>query len=464
MLFNSLTFLVFLPAVFAIYWALPRRGQNAFLIAASYVFYGWWDWRFLGLIVLSSLVDYQAGPGIARGRAPRRWLAASLVANLGTLAVFKYLDFGIETMSALLESLGLEGHPQTLGLVLPVGISFYTLQTLSYTIDIYRGRTTPVRDPVAFFAFVAFFPQLVAGPIERARNLLPQFLAERSFDSRAATDALLQMAYGLWLKAVVADNMGMVADWSWAQGQTTGWTVLLGGYSFAFQIYGDFAGYSHIAIGAARLFGFRLMRNFAYPYFAADPAEFWRRWHISLSTWFRDYVYIPLGGGRRGRARRWLNLIVTFGLSGLWHGAGLQFIVWGLYHGLLVALQWWRAPFREERPLGASGRSPRALLGALVTFHLIGLGWILFRSDSLAQAQHMLAALAGPWPGEPLWNPWFLAVAVTMALEWAQRRRPHGLALPGAGNATRLAVFALTALLVVLLGRVDVVPFIYFQF
>ncbi|MFQ5528484.1 MAG: MBOAT family O-acyltransferase [Thermoanaerobaculia bacterium] len=464
MLFNSVAFLVFLPVVFGVYWALPRRGQNLFVLAASYFFYGWWDWRFLGLIFLSSLVDYLAGRAIARRRRPRGWLALSLGVNLGALGVFKYLDFGIESMSWMLRAVGFEPHPTTLSVLLPVGISFYTFQTLSYTIDIYRGKTEPTRDLIAFFAFVAFFPQLVAGPIERARNLLPQFERDRSFDDVAASDAALQILYGFWLKMVVADNIAMAADWCFAKPSPTGWIVLLGAWAFAFQIYGDFAGYSHIAIGCARLFGFSLMRNFAYPYFARSPVEFWRRWHISLSTWFRDYVYIPLGGNRRGRGRRYFNLLVTFGLSGLWHGAGLNFVVWGLYHGVLAALPWRREAFDVDRPLGKSGRSARALLGAVVTFHLVALGWILFRSETLAHAWTMIRALGQNWSGEPVWNYWMWPALATVALEWWQRKRPHGLSLSEAPAVVRWAVAFAVAILIVWFGRIETVPFIYFQF
>lgn len=464
MLFNSIPFLIFLPAVFLLYWALTRKTQNVLLLAASYVFYGWWDWRFLGLIALSSLVDYFAGLGIGRGKHKRVWLASSLFVNLGALATFKYLDFGIESFARILAWFGMQSNLETLSWILPVGISFYTFQTLSYTIDIYRGQDKPTHDPISFFAFVSFFPQLVAGPIERSRNLLPQFLRDRTFDADAALQGCFQILYGFWLKTVIADNLAMVTDWCFARPEPTGWTVLLSSYSFAFQIYGDFAGYSHIAIGCATLFGFRLMQNFAYPYFSQSPAELWRRWHISLSSWFRDYVYIPLGGGRKGAIRRRVNLLLTFGLSGLWHGAGLTYIVWGLYHGLLTTLQWWRdSSFRIDRPLGERGWTPAALLGAFVTFHLTCFGWILFRSESLAQAKFMIRAL-GDWSGDPVWNPWMWPTLATVLVEWIQRGKPHALSVHEAPKWVQLGIALVMIFLIVAWGRIETVPFIYFQF
>ncbi len=321
MLFNSFSFALFLPTVFAAYWLIgSRRRQNLFLMIASYVFYGWWDWRFLGLILLSSCVDYVAAHAIHASSIQtvrKRWFSLSLSVNLGLLGFFKYFNFFAASLHSSMASVGVELSGPTLSIVLPVGISFYTFQTLSYTIDVYRRRIEPVREPIAFFAFVAFFPQLVAGPIERASNLLPQFQRSRSFDPVAARDGMRQILWGLFKKVVVADSAGVLADQVFAQSHLmSGSTLLLGAFYFSIQIYGDFSGYSDIAIGTARLLGFDLMRNFAFPYFSRDIAEFWRRWHISLSTWFRDYVYIPMGGSRASTARSVWNIMG--GVSGQW--------------------------------------------------------------------------------------------------------------------------------------------------
>ena len=406
MVFDSIPFLIFMPVVFVLYWSLRRGPQNGVLLLASYIFYGWWDWRFLCLIAASSAVDYVAGLAISRGSNPRAWLAASVGVNIGSLVVFKYLDFGIASMARILTTVGFEPHLETLGLILPVGISFYTFQTLSYTIDVYRREIKATQDVVAFFAFVGFFPQLVAGPIERARSLLPQFQRERKFNTPVSGDACLQILYGFLLKVVVADNLAVVVQQGFDYNATpSGGTVLLSTYAFAFQIYGDFAGYSHIAIGCAQLFGFSLTRNFAYPYFSRSPAEFWTRWHISLSTWFRDYVYIPLGGNRGGPKRRWLNVLVTFITSGLWHGAGFQFAAWGMYHGLLVAGQRRRdRSGRLDQPLGGSDSKLRSLFSVIATFHLICVGWVFFRSAGLFHDGELLRTLLVGWTEIPRLN------------------------------------------------------------
>ncbi|MDQ3033201.1 MAG: MBOAT family protein [Myxococcota bacterium] len=470
MSFDSVPFLLFLPAAYLVYWGLPHRSQNAFVLLASYLFYGWWDWRFLGLIALSSAIDYRASLGIASGRRRRLWLGASLVANLGLLFAFKYLDFGIESFAALLRSVGFEAHPQSLGLILPVGISFYTFQTLSYTIDVYRGRLEPTRDPIAFFAFVSFFPQLVAGPIERASHLLPQVLAPRRFCKADATDGVMQILYGLTLKIVVADRLaGTVAEAYADPHASSGWELLVGTYAFAFQIYGDFAGYSHVALGSARLFGFDLSRNFALPYFAVNPADFWRRWHISLSTWFRDYVYVPLGGNRRGELHRALAVIATFALSGLWHGAGWTFVVWGLFHGLLVAIPWWGTSERLEWPLGRRALPAlRDALAVIATFHVVCIGWVFFRAASLGDAlvvlERIVRSVALEAPSLSIFEPVAWTIAAVVAWEWLQRGRQHGLELPGASAGTRVAIALACVLAIALGGPIESVPFIYFQF
>ena len=347
MLFNSVTFAVFLPIVFLLYWFIFQRKfkiQNILLVVASYFFYGWWDWRFLSLLILSSLTDFVIGIKISSQlkkekravTSPKFWLIVSLVTNLGILGFFKYFNFFIESFVSLLAQFGISQSYATLNIILPVGISFYTFQTLSYTIDIYRRKIEPTKDIVSFFAFVSFFPQLVAGPIERATNLLPQFNKKRIFDYEKAVVGMRQILWGLFKKIVIADNCAVYVNMVFENPQDqTGSTLLLGAIFFAFQIYGDFSGYSDIAIGTARLFGFNLMQNFAFPYFTRDIAEFWRCWHISLTTWFRDYLYIPLGGSRVSKTKLVRNTFIIFIVSGFWHGANWTFIVWGAFHALL---------------------------------------------------------------------------------------------------------------------------------
>ncbi|MCG3133959.1 MAG: Peptidoglycan O-acetyltransferase [Planctomycetes bacterium] len=476
MVFNAWPFFVFLPVVFVLFWTIPQRLRTPLLAAASLWFYSSWDWRFLPLLLFSCVVDWAAGIGIEDAKTTRMrrvWIGVSLVTQLGMLAVFKYLDFGIESAARMLNALGFEVHWETLGIILPVGISFYTFQSLSYTLDVYRGSLRATRSLLRFTAFVAFFPQLVAGPIERASHLLDQFATPRTFDMALAKDGLRQMLWGLFLKTVIADQCAGAVDRAMAHPETTdGWQLLAGTWLFAFQIYGDFAGYSHIAIGCARLFGFELMRNFANPYFASSPVEFWRRWHISLSTWFRDYVYIPLGGNRSGPVRRRVNVFLTFLLSGIWHGAGAQFAVWGAFHGAFVAL----AP--ERKPDAGSSRPVLAAIRVLVMFQIVCVGWIFFRARGLGDAVATLhgigRALAAPdlagiraaFLDEPR-HVWalFAGIAVVCAIEWAQRAEPHPFrTLARRPTAVRWVIYLATALAVVVLGRMQSVPFIYFQF
>lgn len=342
MAFNSFDFAIFLPVVFAIYWLLNKKSlkiQNSFLVIASYFFYGYWDWRFLSLIFLSTLIDFIIGILLEKNApsAKKRkfLLSLSIVFNIGFLAFFKYCDFFIENFISAFSFFGFSFSPFSLNIILPVGISFYTFQTLSYSIDVYKKKLKPTKDVIAFFAFVSFFPQLVAGPIERATNLLPQFYAKKKFDFQKGVDGLRQILWGLFKKIVIADNCAESANaiFNYA-GDYPGSTLFLGAVFFAFQIYGDFSGYSDIAIGVSRLFGFNLMRNFAYPYFSRSIAEFWRRWHISLSTWFRDYLYIPLGGSHGNRVFQLRNTFIIFLVSGFWHGANWTFIAWGAIHAL----------------------------------------------------------------------------------------------------------------------------------
>ena len=345
MLFNSVRFLFFLPVVFMLYWFVfrTRKLQNFLIVLASYFFYGCWDWRFLILIALTSFCSYWSGLLIASAdghRKQQKALAATnIVLNLLILGVFKYYNFFTENLATLFAMFGMTLDRVTLDVILPVGISFYTFQALSYTIDVYRGQIRPTRDMVEFFAFISFFPQLVAGPIERATNLLPQFQRSRQFDYAQAADGIRQMLWGFVKKMIIADNCASGVNLIWSQyDEMTGLVLLVGAFLFTFQIYCDFSGYSDIAIGCARLFGINLKRNFNFPYFSRNISEFWRRWHISLMTWFRDYIYFPLGGSRCAQWKVIRNTLIVFFVSGLWHGANWTFVVWGLYHACLIAV------------------------------------------------------------------------------------------------------------------------------
>lgn len=474
MLFNSLDFLIFFPIVFLSYWLLTRRAQNALLLASSYVFYAWWDWRFLGLIVFSSALDYGVGRGMAASEVPSRrraFLALSLVSNLGLLGFFKYCNFFIASASDLLVAAGLEPNLRALEIVLPVGISFYTFQTLSYTIDLYKRQIEAETDPVAFFAFVAFFPQLVAGPIERASNLLGQFARDREFDPRTAASACGQIVWGLFKKVVIADTLAGFVDAAYTNPAAGGTELLLATIFFAFQIYCDFSGYSDIAIGCARLFGIDLMRNFAYPYFSRDVGEFWRRWHISLSTWFRDYVFIPLGGSRVGPLKLLRNALATFVLSGFWHGANLTFIVWGFLHAIYF---WVGTRILAKRPAGelpgGAGRLPslRSVVQMAITFVLVVFAWIFFRADSLTHATSVISAIAtdtawldvlGYGKAKPK-----ILIGVLLVLEWIYRGHAHPFeAMMERPRLARGFAYALIVSIVLLGGSANA-PFVYFQF
>ena len=478
MLFNSLAFAAFLPLVFALYWALGRahiRWQNTLLLAASYVFYGWWDYRFLGLLFLSSSVDYALGIAMelsASKRRRRAFLIASLCVNLGVLGFFKYFNFFAESFTELLNGLGLQAHPTTLQIVLPVGISFYTFQTLSYTIDIYRRQMSPTRDPIAFFAYVSFFPQLVAGPIERARCLLPQFAEPRVFDAVKATDGLRQMLWGFAKKVVVADNLAPHVNVIFGDyGSQDGSLLCLGVVLFAVQIYCDFSGYSDIAIGTARLFGFSLMRNFAFPYFARDIAEFWRRWHISLSTWFRDYVYIPLGGSRSTFSVRVRNIVITFVVSGFWHGANWTFLAWGLLHGLYYLPLMIRGRNRDNLDVVASGRLlPTAgeAVRILSTFVLVLIAWVFFRAPTVGDALAYLGrVISTPFIGDVPHRRFIVAAVYLLpffAVEWLQRSKEHALDIAASPRLIRWVIYLAVGLTVLTLGNFGENEFIYFQF
>ena len=346
MLFNSIDFAIFLPIVFLLYWFVANKNlklQNLLIVIASYLFYGWWDWRFLSLILFSTLIDYSVGRKLLNeGNITKRkiLLWVSILVNLGFLGFFKYYNFFLDNFIMAFSFFGTPINAQGLNIILPVGISFYTFQTLSYTIDVYKRKLEPTKDFIAFTAFVSFFPQLVAGPIERATNLLPQFYKNRRFEYDKAVDGLRQILWGLFKKVVIADTLSINVDDGFNNyldlNFIESWIVSL---SFTFQIYFDFSGYSDIAIGTAKLFGFNLMQNFAFPYFSRDIAEFWRRWHMSLTRWMRDYLYIRLGGNRQGKYRTYFNLWFVFLLSGLWHGAAYNFLLWGAYHGFFLTFE-----------------------------------------------------------------------------------------------------------------------------
>lgn len=403
MLFNSLEFLIFLPIVFVIYWfafGKNLRAQNLFVVLSSYFFYGWWDFRFLFLIFFSSVVDYYIGKALSNSTNEKKrtsLLSLSLVCNLGLLFFFKYYNFFLDNFESAFTFFGNPINVDRLNIILPVGISFYTFQTLSYTIDVYRRKIEPTDNIISFLAFVSFFPQLVAGPIERASNLLPQFNIKRKFEYSMAANGLQQILWGLAKKVVIADGSAQFANMVFNNHEMhNGSALLLGSFFFALQIYGDFSGYSDIAIGCARLFGFNLMQNFAYPYFSRDIAEFWRRWHISLSTWFRDYLYIPLGGSRVSRVLMIRNTFIIFLVSGFWHGANWTFIIWGLLNALYFLPLLLRNQNRKNLDQAAQNSlfpSPKELFHITITFLLTLLAWIFFRAENLSHAMSYLGGI-----------------------------------------------------------------------
>ena len=480
MLFNSIEFAIFLPVVFLLYWFVFNKNlklQNAFVVVASYVFYGWWDWRFLFLIAFTSICSYAAGILIGKYREDpkkaRTVNVLNIVVNLLILGVFKYYDFFATAFADAF--LGGRTDGLLLKVILPVGISFYTFQALSYSIDVWRGKIEPTRDVIQFFAYVSFFPQLVAGPIERATNLLPQFAKPRAFDYETGVDGLRQILWGLFKKMVVADNCAVYVDHVFSSYQSqSGSTLLLAAIFFAFQIYGDFSGYSDIAIGTAKLFGIKLMRNFNVPYFSRDIAEFWRRWHISLTTWFRDYVYIPMGGSRCSKAKIIRNTFVIFLVSGLWHGANWTFIAWGAYHALLFLPLILSGKNRRYRDTIAEGKLLPSIKEAgqmFLTFMLVVIGWIIFRADTIGMAWNYMMRI----PSQELFSvpllmtrsfyiPTFLSIVAMSTVEWTQRDREHPFDLSMvSSHLVKYGIYLFLCLSIFLWGG-HAESFIYFQF
>ena len=405
MLFNSIEFLLFLPTIFILYWFVFNKNlkyQNSLILASSYVFYGWWDHRFLSLIFLSTIVDYVIGLSISNQSSKKKQkslLWGSVLFNLSVLGFFKYYNFFVDSWVELFSSLGYEIKSiWTLNFILPVGISFYTFQTMSYTIDIYRKKLEPTKDFISFASFVSFFPQLVAGPIERASNLLPQILKKREFQYEQVNQGLKLILWGMFKKVVIADSLAPIVDDIFSNYQDFGGgTLWLGAIYFSFQIYCDFSGYSDIAIGTSKLLGFELMSNFKFPYFSRNIGEFWRRWHISLSTWFRDYLYIPLGGSQEGKWKSIRNIFIIFLVSGFWHGANWSFIFWGLFHSILFLPTFM---FNKNRNYTSSIIAANTLLPSLkefisvgTTFLLVTIGWVFFRSESIGDSFSYLTSM-----------------------------------------------------------------------
>ena len=478
MLFNSIDFAIFLPIVFILYWFATNRNlkmQNLLIVLASYLFYGWWDWRFLSLIFFSTLVDYAIGLALLseNNQSKRKiFLWTSIVVNLGLLGFFKYYNFFVDNFVTAFSFFGSPINGNSIDIILPVGISFYTFQTLSYSIDVYKRKLEPTKDFIAFTAFVSFFPQLVAGPIERATNLLPQFYKKREFDYAKAVDGMRQILWGLFKKIVIADNCAEFANQIFNNsGDYSGSTLVIGAIFFTFQIYCDFSGYSDIAIGTSRLFGFNLMQNFNFPYFSRDMAEFWRRWHISLSTWFRDYIYIPLGGSRGGTWLNVRNIFIIFIVSGFWHGANWTFVVWGALNALYFLPLLLAKKNRNNIGVVAEGRylpNIKEFASILLTFTLTVFAWIFFRATNIGHAMQYIGGILNKSLfsiPEILPLSIIFLVAGFIFMEWLGRG--HQFALQYFGNklrrTSRYALYFAIIFSIFWFGGKEQ-AFIYFQF
>lgn len=478
MLFNSLSFAIFLPIVFLLYWFVTNKSlklQNILLLIASYYFYASWDWRFLFLLMFSTFLDYFTGIKICETNKigiKKFWFWLSIIVNLGFLGIFKYYNFFALSLASFLQNFGLHVNVTTINVILPVGISFYTFHGLSYVIDIYKERISAERNFINYAVFVSFFPLLVAGPIERATHLLPQIKRERSFNYSMAVDGLRQILWGLVKKAIIADNCAEYANQIFNNTHLySGSTLVMGALFFTFQIYGDFSGYSDIALGTAKLFGINLLRNFAYPYFSRDIAEFWRRWHISLSSWFRDYLYIPLGGSKGGVWMKVRNTFIIFLVSGFWHGANWTFIVWGALNALYFMPLLLTNNNRKNLEIVAQGKllpSVKEFIAIIVTFGLTVFAWIFFRAQDISHAIHYITKIFT----ENLWSkPAILPVTTIMLviifliIEWLGREQPYAIAKFGLHwkKPLRYAFYYLLIFAIFWFGGKDE-QFIYFQF
>lgn len=474
MLFNSIEFILFFPLVFLLYWTVFNRisvnSRNLFLLISSYFFYAWWDFRFLGLIILSSFTDYYCGLYIFKSKSTgvkKTILAVSILINLSVLFTFKYFNFFANQLSSLFESIGYSSRSSLFNVVLPVGISFYTFQTLSYTIDIYRGQLKPTTNTLTFFSFVTFFPQLVAGPIERAKHLLPQFNERKVFDYSMAANGFRLILWGLFAKIAVADSVAPIVDKIFTNYETLGAASLtVGAILFSVQIFGDFAGYSNIAIGTAALLGFNLVQNFNNPYFSRNIKEFWSKWHISLSTWFRDYVYIPLGGNRCSKMHYAVNILLTFSLSGLWHGANWPFLFWGLIHGIFyLVAQPFMVPNKQAKPAWKDG------LSMLFTFSIVTMAFVFFRSNTIQQAFTIVGNIMHCKRGIGLLDlietkTLFVALffsALLFTTEWLNKNKKHGLDIGQWKLITRHSIYYSLIIFILFSFQTDRI-FIYFQF
>ena len=478
MLFNSFEFIIFLPIVFILYWFVFNRNtliQNVFIIVASYIFYGWWDRTFLLLIFITSLCSYLSGIGIdylrKRGSTGKVMAVANIVLNLLILGVYKYYNFFVDSLADLMHICGVPFHTHSLQLILPVGISFYTFQALSYTIDVYKNKLQATYRLDTFMAYICFFPQLVAGPIERATQLLPQFAKSRTFSGAEAADGCRQMLWGFFKKMVIADNCAPIVDEIFSNySHMSSSTLLLGAFYFTMQIYGDFSGYSDIAIGCAKLLGIRLMKNFDLPYFSRDIAEFWRKWHRSLTQWFRDYVYIPLGGSRCSVGNSIRNTFIIFLLSGLWHGANWTFICWGAYHAILFIPLLLTKTNRLNTNIVAEGRSLctiKEFVQMSVTFMLVMIGWVLFRAESMSIAIEYLRGMC-------TWSLFsvpsmvnkivLLSIAFMFFVEWCNRGCEHEVSSVRLWKKPIRYLFYWFMLAYIYLFAGNSGAFIYFQF
>ena len=480
MLFNSLNFAFFLPIIFCLYWLTNKNGlkiQNILLLAASYYFYSCWDYRFLFLLIFSTLLDYFTGLKMEEAKIlklKRFWFWLSVTVNLGFLGVFKYYNFFAESLISSFSHFGITLHASTINVILPVGISFYTFHGLSYVIDIYKGRIKPERNFVDYSLFVSFFPLLVAGPIERATHLLPQIKQKRVFEYNKAIDGCRQILWGLFKKVIIADNCAEYANMVFNHSSNyTGSTLALGALMFTFQIYGDFSGYSDIAIGTAKLFGIDLLRNFAFPYFSRDMAEFWRRWHISLSSWFKDYLYIPLGGSKGNLWMRIRNTFIIFIVSGFWHGANWTFIIWGFLNALFIIPSIVMKTNRSNLEIVAQGRllpSCKELMQMVATFSLTVIAWIFFRSASIDQAFQIIGDLFNrslfTAPHNPPRPVMLLILVVFMAIEWIGREGRYAIENVGLRwpPILRWSFYSIIIVFIGMYMQTGGSDFIYFQF